>query len=74
MALEHAQKAVYFAQEELAFLTEGAGPSPNIRHQSQLVSPEQQHQKITTLAVAYYNLAVELEHTHFLDQSLQVGR
>ena len=48
MALEHAQKAVYFAQEELACLAE-AGPSP-------LTGPEQEHQKITTLAVAYYNL------------------
>jgi len=48
MALEHAQKAVYYAQEELACLAEAGR-----YHQTE---PEQQHQKITTLAVAYYNL------------------
>jgi hypothetical protein len=30
------------------------------------------HQKITTLAVAYYNLAVELQHEHMHHQALQV--
>jgi hypothetical protein len=29
------------------------------------------HQKLTTLAVAYYNLAVELEHLRLLDQVSQ---
>ncbi|CAM9783500.1 unnamed protein product, partial [Phaeothamnion confervicola] len=79
-ALEHAQAAVYFAQDEISrvvpprhglgdgtggLIGDGGGGGGNGGE------PEPWQGHLVTLAVAYYNLAVELEHAGNADLSLQ---
>ena len=59
--MEHAQSAVFHCQEEL------------MRAQSQPdFTQRAKAEKMITLAIAYHNLAVELEHTGRQDMCLQV--
>ncbi|KDO24278.1 hypothetical protein SPRG_09915 [Saprolegnia parasitica CBS 223.65] len=61
VALEHAQSAIFHAQEEL--VTSDAG--------SDVLDAQSREEKIVALAIAYHNLAVELEFNARGDASLQ---
>ncbi|GMF65466.1 unnamed protein product [Phytophthora lilii] len=82
LALEHAQAAIFHTQEELVYLEDGGsderdedGERDNDnRDQASLVDaldPKTREEKIISLAVAYHNLAVELEFNGRGEASLQ---
>ncbi|KAG6590914.1 Tetratricopeptide TPR1 [Phytophthora cinnamomi] len=82
LALEHAQAAIFHTQEELVSLEDGAGNerdedgecNVDDRDQAALVDaldPKTREEKIISLAVAYHNLAVELEFNGRGEASLQ---
>ena len=76
LAIEHAQQAVYLAQEDLVcnnekIYTNFDNAKEYILDQcASLNKNSSVHQKVTTLAVSYYNLAVELEHEGLSELSL----
>ena len=78
LAIEHAQQAVYLAQEDLVANNKEIYANigrDNSRHHiiNECINLDKRssiHQKITTLAVSYYNLAVELEHEGLSELSL----
>ncbi|ETN24731.1 hypothetical protein PPTG_00946 [Phytophthora nicotianae INRA-310] len=69
LALEHAQAAIFHTQEELVSLEDGARDEDD-RDQDAL-DPKTREEKIISLAVAYHNLAVELEFNGRGEASLQ---
>ncbi|KAL3668529.1 hypothetical protein V7S43_006613 [Phytophthora oleae] len=73
LALEHAQAAIFHTQEELVSLEDGAGERDedlDSRDQDAL-DPKTREEKMISLAVAYHNLAVELEFNGRGEASLQ---
>ncbi|KAL4136503.1 hypothetical protein PRIC2_000035 [Phytophthora ramorum] len=82
LALEHAQAAIFHTQEELVSLEDGTTGErgedgerdSDTREQTALVDaldPKNREEKIISLAVAYHNLAVELEFNGRGEASLQ---
>ncbi|GMG16484.1 unnamed protein product [Phytophthora fragariaefolia] len=79
LALEHAQAAIFHTQEELVSLEDGAtnerdeddGCCGDDREQVDALDPKTREEKIISLAVAYHNLAVELEFNGRGEASLQ---
>lgn len=69
LALEHAQAAIFHTQEELVSL-EGGARDEDDRDQDAL-DAKTREEKIISLAVAYHNLAVELEFNGRGEASLQ---
>lgn len=65
LALEHAQCAIFYAQEELVRLDEEERENPDA---TEICTREE---KMIALAVAYHNLGVELEFNQRRDASLQ---
>lgn len=65
LALEHAQAAIFHAQDELVRLEEGDGG------RGRKLGDREREEKLVSLAVAYHNLAVELEFNGRGDASLQ---
>jgi len=63
--LEHAQSAIFHAQEELVVNEIGD-------EKSDILDAKTKEEKIIALAVSYHNLAVELEFNDRQDASLQV--
>ncbi|KAG1689032.1 hypothetical protein DVH05_002916 [Phytophthora capsici] len=70
LALEHAQAAIFHTQEELVSLEDGRDEDPDGREQDAL-DPKTREEKMISLAVAYHNLAVELEFNGRGEASLQ---
>ncbi len=74
-ALEHARSAVYYGQElEGAEFREGAAGAARGRETQATSSGRasgSRRARLATLAISYYNLAVELEYTHRYDACLR---
>ncbi|POM65582.1 Hypothetical protein PHPALM_18674 [Phytophthora palmivora] len=73
LALEHAQAAIFHTQEELVSLEDGGErDEDNSDNKDQdALDPTTREEKIISLAVAYHNLAVELEFNGRGEASLQ---
>jgi len=79
LALEHAQAAIFHTQEELVRLEDGAseergeedGADRDFAALADALDPKTREEKIVSLAVAYHNLAVELEFNGRGEASLQ---
>ncbi|KAG6965928.1 hypothetical protein JG687_00005142 [Phytophthora cactorum] len=69
LALEHAQAAIFHTQEELVGLEDGARDEDDSDQDA--LDPKTREEKIISLAVAYHNLAVELEFNGRGEASLQ---
>ncbi|RHY28153.1 hypothetical protein DYB25_009995, partial [Aphanomyces astaci] len=70
-ALEHAQSAIFHAQEELVVEKVEADDDET---KDLLDTPTTTEEKIVGLAIAYHNMGVELEHNEKADASLQVRK
>ncbi|RHY58057.1 hypothetical protein DYB30_009696 [Aphanomyces astaci] len=68
-ALEHAQSAIFHAQEEL--VVEKVEADDDDETKDLLDTPTTTEEKIVGLAIAYHNMGVELEHNEKADASLQ---
>ncbi|OQR82390.1 hypothetical protein ACHHYP_16144 [Achlya hypogyna] len=64
VALEHAQSAIFHAQEELVM-------GDDDTNAADVLDAQTREEKVMALAIAYHNLAVELEFTHRGASSLQ---
>ncbi|OQR82140.1 hypothetical protein THRCLA_11105 [Thraustotheca clavata] len=64
VALEHAQSAIFHAQEELV-ISEGSNDSNDV------LDAQSREEKIVALAIAYHNMAVELEFNSRGDACIQ---
>ncbi|KAG7382496.1 hypothetical protein PHYPSEUDO_004831 [Phytophthora pseudosyringae] len=79
LALEHAQAAIFHTQEELVSLEDGASEqrdedgsdNGDQAAMADALDPKTREEKIISLAVAYHNLAVELEFNGRGEASLQ---
>ncbi|RHY00403.1 hypothetical protein DYB36_013204 [Aphanomyces astaci] len=71
-ALEHAQSAIFHAQEEL--VVEKVEADDDDETKDLLDTPTTTEEKIVGLAIAYHNMGVELEHNEKADASLQVRK
>ncbi|RHY33049.1 hypothetical protein DYB32_001930 [Aphanomyces invadans] len=65
-ALEHAQSAILHAQDELVV------DKVDVDDRLDVLDATTEEEKIVGLAIAYHNMAVELEHNQKADASLQV--
>ena len=69
IALEHAQSAVFHCQEELV-----SAEMEEDQDLEDVLEPKTKQEKMVTMAIAYHNLAVEMEFTGKGDMSLQVRK
>ncbi|CAK4240007.1 unnamed protein product [Aphanomyces euteiches] len=67
VALKHAQSAIFHAQEELV-----VGQVEDDTDYGDILDAKTKEEKIIALAIAYHNMAVELEHNNCGESSLQV--
>ncbi|KAH9185443.1 hypothetical protein AeNC1_012580, partial [Aphanomyces euteiches] len=66
VALKHAQSAIFHAQEELV-----VGQVEDDTDYGDILDAKTKEEKIIALAIAYHNMAVELEHNNCGESSLQ---
>lgn len=69
--MEHARSAVFHCQEELVVNTVHAHEE-DFLNRDEMLNANTEEEKMITLAVAYHNLAVELEFSKLPQDSLQV--
>ncbi|RLO00621.1 hypothetical protein DYB28_006234 [Aphanomyces astaci] len=72
LSLEHAQSAIFHAQEEL--VVEKVEADDDDETKDLLDTTTTTEEKIVGLAIAYHNMGVELEHNEKADASLQVRK
>lgn len=70
-ALEHARSAVYYGQELEGAETQAGGAEASGRGGQKGHVGRSRRARLATLAISYYNLAVELEYTHRYEACLR---
>lgn len=70
-ALEHARSAVYYGQELEEIETQACGAEACGKGRQKGHVARSRRARLATLAISYYNLAVELEYTHRFDACLR---
>ncbi|CAM9729688.1 unnamed protein product, partial [Hapterophycus canaliculatus] len=70
-ALEHARSAVYYGQEHEEIETQAGGAKAFERSGRTGQVGRSRRARLATLAISYYNLAVELEYTHRYKECLR---